>query len=76
MIFGLAMSKVLTTVKEQLMYFSLLKVAGTRICMLGRHKGDMVETLFLGTLSLELQVGSGFLTHSGERRNEHSVFWT
>ena len=34
----------------------------------------MVETLFPGTLSLELQVGSGFLTHSGERMNElHTV---
>ena len=74
--FGLAMPTVLINVKGQFMCFSLLKVADTRTSMQGRCKGGMVETLFLGTLSLELQVESGFLTRSGEMVNEYSDICT
>ena len=70
-ILGLAMSKVLTTVKEQLVYFSSLKVAGTRISMLGRHKGGMVETLFLGTLSWKWGVD---FSHTVEKEGINTVF--
>lgn len=66
---ALAMSKMLTIFKKQLILFALLRVTGTGISLRGRRKGGMVETLFHGTLSLELQ-SEEWVPYTYWRKNE------